>query len=95
MTTAIKMANDLNKFRAAGKSLHDIVLAGTRLGIPVSRGLAETCAENYSTAAKDVNNFLDKAEEQFSRQAVNGNSEDTEFESAFGDDDSQKNAPRG
>ncbi|MDO8728568.1 MAG: hypothetical protein Q7K26_01605 [bacterium] len=69
MNEALKIANGIGKFRGAGKDLHDIVLVGSRLGIPVSTGLAEQCAENYETAAKSINGFLDKAEKMFQQQA--------------------------
>jgi hypothetical protein len=69
MSEALKIASGIGKFRGAGKDLHDIVLVGSRLGIPVSTGLAEKCAENYASAAKSVSAFLDNAEKMFKQQA--------------------------
>lgn len=69
MNEALVIANGIGKFRGAGKDLHDIVLVGSRLGIPVSTGLAEQCAENYKSAAKSVSEFLDQAEKMFKQKA--------------------------
>lgn len=85
MNAAMKMATDIGRFRGAGKDLHDIVLAGSRLGIPVSTDLAERCASNYEVAAKSVDNFLDRAIESFHQQA----------EIALDDEHHDSPAPRG
>ena len=76
MNAAQKMVTDIGRFRGAGKDLHDIVLVGSRLGIPVSTDLAERCASNYEVAAKSVDSFLDRAVEAYKQHADEALSEE-------------------